>query len=98
MHELARWGGFAHAISQRLADAAADVAQRVVLTAALHCAESPLLLLDKLPAIADPQLRRRAGARVRELLRGGSAIMQRVDDPRELLTRPDRLMLSGVGA
>jgi len=92
MPELARGGGFAEALPLRLADAGREVAERVMLSAALHCAPGSLILLDGLPAIDDPQLRRRTDRRVRELLRDGIAIIQSVHDPRELIARPDRLM------
>jgi ABC-type polysaccharide/polyol phosphate transport system ATPase subunit/SAM-dependent methyltransferase len=95
--ELARGGGFAEALPLRLAEAGGDVAQRLVLCAALHLAPGSLILLDGLPAIDGPQLRHNIGRRVRELLREGISIIQCVREPREMIARPDRLMwISGA--
>lgn len=92
MSQLARDGGFAEALPQSLEQAGSDVAARVMLCAALHCASGPLLLIDGLPALDSPALRQRTERHVRELLRHGTSIIQRVHDPSGLIARPDRLM------
>jgi ABC-type polysaccharide/polyol phosphate transport system ATPase subunit/SAM-dependent methyltransferase len=92
MPELARAGGFASALATPLAEASADVAERLMMSAVLGCTPGSLILLDGLPAIDAPQLRERANRLVRALLRDGTAIIQCVQDPGQLIARPDRLM------
>jgi ABC-type siderophore export system fused ATPase/permease subunit len=68
---------------------------RLALTVAAECAERRLLVLDRLPIIGDAAFRRWFAGRIAELRRGGTAVIQVVCEPGQLLAPADRMLWIG---
>jgi FkbM family methyltransferase len=92
MDELCTWAGVEGLQEVALADAPVGTRTRIALVAALVCATPGLVLVDALEPVDDDGLRARLRARADELRAAGTAIVQVVTDPAELLSAPDRIV------
>jgi FkbM family methyltransferase len=76
---------------EMLGDQASDLVGRLALTVVLECGRAQTLLVD-LPRFEDPAFLGWVGERLAQLRLGGTAVVQTVRDPVELLTPPSRAM------
>jgi FkbM family methyltransferase len=95
--DIAARAGIADDLNKPLWEASEEAGVRIALAVALGCAEPKLLLLDRLPMVADPAFRGWAAARIDELRADGAAVIQVVGEPGELLARADRALALGGG-
>jgi FkbM family methyltransferase len=90
--ELAARAGVGHRLDAPLAELTGALVVQLVLGAALESARGALLLLDRLPPVADPAFRAWVTARSWQLRREGVAVVQAVGCPDDLVGPPDRLL------
>jgi len=95
--DIAARAGVSGDLGKPLWEASEEAPTRIALTVALECAEPKLLLLDRLPAVADAGFRGWVAARIGELCSSGAAVIQVVGEPGELLARADRALALGEG-
>jgi FkbM family methyltransferase len=90
--ELASRAGVGHLLGSPLMRLTPDVETRLALTVAVECATRPVLVLDRLPIVEDVGFRRWFGERVGQLRHTGTAVVQVVRNPDELLAAADRIV------
>jgi len=90
--ELANRAGVAPGLGSAPGELTPDVETRLALTVALECATRPVLVLDQLPTVEDVAFRRWFGERISQLRHTGTAVMQVVRNPDELLAAADQIV------
>ena len=89
---LAEPAGLAHELDLTLGDARSEHAVRLILMVLLACGPYELLLVDRLPAVRDPDLAEWVASGLARLRGAGTAIVQVLGGPMELLDPSARLM------
>jgi FkbM family methyltransferase len=90
--ELAGRAGVGHPLATPFGQMTRETQMRLALTVAVECAEHRLLVLDRLPIIGDAAFRRWFAGRIAEIRRGGTAVIQVVCEPGQLLAPADRML------